>query len=286
NDPKYTDLAREQKKLRDDSKMIEDSLLALSKRNPKISPLVNKEVTNINMNMDRAQNSLGDRNTSEAQNRQQQAMTSINNLALMLNESLEAMMAEANAQSKSQCSGGSCKKPGNGKKNKPGMSSLRSMQEGLNQQMKALKDSGKPGTAEQLAKMAAEQAYIRQMLQDAMKPGKDGEGGVDAGGQTQAKMEQTETDLVNKQVTAETIQRQQEILDKMLEYEKAEKQKEMDDQRQSNEAKNQQQSNPAGFSEYNSQKQREAELLKTVPPALSPFYKNKVNTYFNGVEQK
>ncbi|MCX6310239.1 MAG: DUF4175 family protein [Bacteroidetes bacterium] len=286
NDPQYTTLAREQKKLRDDSKMIEDSLLALSKRNPKISPLVNKEITNINMNMDRAQQSLGDRNTAEAQNREQQAMTSINNLALMLNESLEQMMAEANAQSKAQCSGGTCKKPGNGKKNKPGMSSLRSMQQGLNQQMKAMQQSGKPGSAEQLAKMAAQQAYIRQMLQESMKPGKDGEGGPDPGGQTQAKMEETETDLVNKQITAETIQRQQDILDKMLEYEKAEKQKEMDEQRQSNEAKNQQESNPAGFSEYNRQKQKEAEFLKTVPPALSPYYKNKVNSYFDGVEQK
>jgi hypothetical protein len=286
NDPQYTSLAREQKKLRDDSKMIEDSLLALSKRNPKISPLVNKEITNINMNMDRAQSSLGERNKAEAQNREQQAMTSINNLALMLNESLEQMMAQANAESKAQCSGGSCKKPGNGKKNKPGMSSLRSMQQGLNQQMKALQQSGKPGSAEQLAKMAAQQAYIRQMLQESMKPGKEGEGGPDPGGQTQAKMEETETDLVNKQVTAETIQRQQEILDKMLEFEKAEQQKEQDEQRQSNEAKNQQESNPEGFSEYNSQKQKEAELLKTVPPALSLFYKNKVNTYFNGVERK
>ena len=119
-----------------------------------------------------------------------------------------------------------------------------------------------------------------------MKAGKEGEGGPDPGGQTQAKMEQTESDLVNKQITAETLKRQQDILDKMLEYEKAEQQKEMDEQRQSNEAKNQQESNPAGFSEYNSQKQKEAELLKTVPPALSPFYKSKVNTYFNGVEQK
>ena len=279
NDPQYISLARTQKKLRDDSKLIEDSLLALSKRNPKISPQVNKEITNINMNMDRAQSSLGERNTSEARNREQQAMASVNNLALLLNEALEAMMAEANAQNKAKCSGGVCKKPGNGKKNKPGMSSLRSMQEGLNQQMKAIKQGGKAGSAEQLAKMAAQQAYIRQMLQEAMKEGND-----KGGGQTQSKMEETETDLVNKRVTAETIKRQQEILDKMLDYEKAEKQKEMDEQRQSNEAKSQEQSNPNGFLEYNKQKQKEEELLRTLPPAMSPFYKNKVNTYFNGVE--
>ena len=78
--------------------------------------------------------------------------------------------------------------------------------------------------------------------------------------------------------------RRKEILDKMLDYEKAEKQKEMDEQRQSNEAKSQEQSNPNGFLEYNKQKQKEEELLRTLPPAMSPFYKNKVNTYFNGVE--
>lgn len=284
NDPQYTSLAREQKKLQDDSKMIEDSLLAISKRNPKISPKVNKEITNINMNMERARVALGDRNTGEAQNRGQQAMTSINELALILNESLEQMMQQQNQQNKSQCSGGKCNKPGNGKKNKPGMSSLRQMQQQLNQQMIKMQGEG-GGTPEELAKMAAQQEMIRRMLGEAAKDGKQ-DGGPDPGGETQKKMDETETDLVNKAITPETIKRQQDILDKMLEYEKAEKQKEMDEKRQSTEAKNQQQSNPEGFSEYNRQKEKEAELLKTVPPVLSPFYKKKVSSYFNGVDQK
>lgn len=284
NDPQYTNLAREQKKLRNDSKMIEDSLLALSKRNPKISSLVNKEITNINMNMERSQNALSDRNKGESQNRQQQAMTSINNLALMLNESLENMMQQQNQKNKGECKGGKCNKPGNGKKNKPGMSSLRQQQQQINGRIQQLQKEG-GGSAEELAKLAAQQEQIRRMLQEAAKEGQK-DGGPDPGGQTQQKMEETENDLVNKQITAETIKRQQEILDKMLEYEKAEKQKEMDNQRQSNEAKNQPQSNPEGFSEYKRQKEKEAELLRTVPPALSPFYKMKVNIYFNGAEQK
>lgn len=284
NDPQYTNLAREQKKLRNDSKMIEDSLLALSKRNPKISSLVNKEVTNINMNMERSQNALSDRNKGESQNRQQQAMTSINNLALMLNESLENMMQQQNQKNKGECKGGKCNKPGKGTKNKPGMSSLRMQQQQINNQIMKLQQQG-GGSAEELAKLAAQQEQIRRMLQEAAKDGQK-DGGPDPGGQTQQKMEETENDLVNKQISAETIKRQQEILDKMLEYEKAEKQKEMDEQRQSNEAKNQPQSNPEGFSEYKRQKEKEAELLRTVPPALSPFYKTKVNVYFNGVEQK
>lgn len=295
NDPQYPQLAREQNKLRDDSRMIEDSLLALSKRNPQISPLVNKEITNINFNMDRAIRGLADRTPGEAQNGQQRAMTSINTLALLLNESLENMMQQMNQANKGEpkdCKGGKCKKPGSGKpgqsgKNKPGMKGIRQQQQGLNQRMKDAQQKGKDGSggasAEELAKMAAEQEQLRRMMQESMKDSENNGGGT-PGGDVAEKMEETETDLVNKNITAETIQRQQEILDKMLEFEKAEQQREQDEQRQANEAKNYELSNPDGFSEYNRQKQQEAELLRTVPPALSPYYKNKVNLYFSGVE--
>jgi hypothetical protein len=55
----------------------------------------------------------------------------------------------------------------------------------------------------------------------------------------------------------------------------------MDEQRQSTEAKNDHFSNPNAFLEYNLLKQKETELLKTVPPSLNPFFKIKVNQYFN-----
>ena len=295
SDPQYPSLAREQNRLRDDARMIEDSLLALSKRNPQISPLVNKEVTNINFNMDRAIRGLAERQPGEAQNGQQRAMTSINTLALMLNESLEQMMMQMNQANKGEpkdCKGGKCKKPGSGKpgqsgKNKPGMKGIRQQQEGLNKRMQDAQKKGQNGqggaSAEELAKMAAQQEQIRRMMQESLKD-TENEGGGTPGGETAEKMEETETDLVNKNITAETIKRQQEILDKMLEFEKAEQQREQDEQRQANEAKNYELSNPDGFSEYNRQKQQEAELLRTVPPALSPYYKNKVNLYFSGVE--
>jgi hypothetical protein len=121
------------------------------------------------------------------------------------------------------------------------------------------------------------------MMQEAMKDSEQNGGGT-PGGDVAEKMEETETDLVNKNINAETLKRQQDILDKMLEFEKAEQQREQDEQRQANEAKNYELSNPDGFSEYNRQKQQEAELLRTVPPALVPYYKNKVNLYFSGVE--
>jgi hypothetical protein len=304
NDPQYFKINQTQKKLHDDSKMIEDSLLALSKRVPQIKATVNREISAINMNMEKAIDEIteaptpsfdGKNHKEEALSRQQFAMTSINNLALMLNESLSQM--QSNSKKPGQPGSGSCKKPG-GTGQKPSASSLRKMQEQLNQQIQKLKDGmekggnkpgdkegkGSSGMSQELAKLAAQQEAIRnemQKMEDQIN--KDGKGGG-AGGKLAEKMEETETDLVNKMISPETIKRQQEILTRLLESEKAEKEREMDEKRQSNEAKNETLSNPSDFLEYKRQKEKETELLKTVPPSLNPFFKNKVNQYFNNFE--
>ena len=216
----------------------------------------------------------------------------------MLNESLSQMQAEAKKKN-GPPGNGSCKKPG-GKGSKPSASSLRKMQEQLNEQIKKLKDGmqkngNKPGTkpgttggngmSQELAKLAAQQAAIRQEIQKmGDQINKDGKG---AGGMSKLadKMEETETDLVNKMLSQETIKRQEEILTRLLESEKAEKEREMDEKRQSNEAKDEIKRNPNQFLEYNRLKQQETELLKSVPPSLNPFYKEKVNIYFNKIEK-
>ncbi len=307
NDPQIAKVGKTQRKLMDDSKMIEDSLLALSKRQPKISEYVNKEISSINMNMEKAVDEIqesetvsmdGKNHKSEGMSRQQFAMTSINNLALILNEALSQMQAEAKKPN-GPPGNGSCKKPG-GKGSKPSAGSLRKMQEQLNEQIKKMKEgmakngnkpSKKPGSggtggmSQELAKMAAQQAAIRQGIQQmADQINKEGKG---AGGMSKLadKMEETETDLVNKLISQETIKRQEEILTRLLESEKAEKEREMDEKRQSNEAKDENKRNPNEFLEYNRQKQKETELLKTVSPSLNPFYKEKVNIYFNQLEK-
>jgi hypothetical protein len=290
DNPQYVKIAQKQSRLKDDAKMIEDSLFALSKRNPAIGEVVNKNVSAINSNMDKAITNLTDRNTGEAGSRQQYAMTSVNELALLLNEALNSMQADSKKGKPG--TGGSCKKPG-GKGKKESAASLRQMQQALNnkmgemmKKMKGGKGQNGTGNSEEFARLAAQQETIRQMLQkmaDELK--KDGKGGGNLGN-TSEKMDETETDLVNKRITQETILRQQEILSKMLDYEKAEKEREMDTERKADQPKNQEFSNPNEFLEYQRLKAREVELLKTVPPSLSPYYKSKVSEYFNSFEEK
>ena len=296
NDPKYTDLAREQLKLKDDSKLIEDSLYALSKRFPQIETIVNREIRAVNSNMKKSIQNMADRKTSDALSRQQFALTSINNLALMLSETVQQMQQ---AMASSMPGSGSCNKPGSS--GKPSAGAMRSLQEQMNKQMESMKKGmspggkkpgdkpgmspGNKGMSKEFAKMAAQQEALRNMAREyesqLKKDGKAGSAG--AGGEMkklQELMEQTETDLVNKMITQETLMRQQEILTKLLEAEKAEREREQEERRESKEAQNEDYGNPEIFFEYIRRKNNETELLRTVPPNLNPFYRNMVDEYF------
>ena len=289
-DPKYVSLIQKQNKLKDDLQMIEDSLFALSKRQAQIESFVNQEISDINDNINKALTFLTARSISGGKQRQQFAMTSMNNLALMLSETLNAMQQQAGKPGSGKCSKpGSCNKPGSGK---PSFKSMKKLQEMLNKQMQEMKDgknpngkNGQKSMSEQLAKMAAQQEAIRKQLQelsDQLK--KEGQTNTGELNELQNKMEETETDLVNKIISSETLKRQQDILTRLLESEKAEKEREMDEKRESNESKNEIFSNPTQILEYKSIKIKEVELLKTVPPSLKIFYKNKVNEYFYNFE--
>ena len=91
SDPGYIPLAQNQKSIKDNLKTAEDSLYALSRRIPQIQSTVNQEVAAINSHIDDALSNLGDRRTAEATRNQQFAMTSMNNLALMLSEALDQL---------------------------------------------------------------------------------------------------------------------------------------------------------------------------------------------------
>lgn len=299
-DPKFVEYSQRQKKMIDDSKTIEDSLFALSKRVMQLSTTVNREVSEIKNNMKKAMGFLEDRNSSYAASNQQFAMTSINNLALLLDEALQ------NMQKQMQQGKGSCSKPG-GKGQKPSAAQMKKLQEQLNKQLEDMKNGmengkkpgdkkgnmpgtkpgqGEGGMSKEMAQMAAKQAAIRKELQK-MQEEIDKEGNGKGGNLKKLSdlMEQTETDIVNKNITQQTLNRQKEILSRLLESEKAEREREKDDKRESKEGKEVPNRNLNEFFEYNKQKEKEVELLKTLPPNFLPFYKNKTTNYFENIQK-
>jgi hypothetical protein len=295
-DPQYVALMEKQRKIADDMKMIEDSLLALAKRQAAVKPFISRETALINEYLKKTLSSMHDRNSSLAANYGQHVMTSSNNLALMLAESLKQMMEQMQQMQSKNCKSGNCNKPGK----KPGQSakSMRQLQEQMNKKMQELKEemggkkpgkqgkSGQQSISEQLARLAAEQEALRKMLQEYGEQLKS-EGVGDQGqiAEMLKLMEQTETDLVNKMITEQTLLRQREILTRLLESEKAEQQREMDEKRESEQPKSYEIRNPQGYFEYKRDKSKGMELLKTIPPALNSFFRGKANEYFYNFEE-
>jgi hypothetical protein len=118
---------------------------------------------------------------------------------------------------------------------------------------------------------------MRKYLEQQKEEGNKNTGELNS---TMMQMEETEKDLVNKKILQETMNRQQQILTRLLESEKAEMKREQEQKRQSTEAKNQKFSNFDSNFKYNSTKTFSVELMKTIQPEYNYFYKNKINGYF------
>jgi len=69
-----------------------------------------------------------------------------------------------------------------------------------------------------------------------------------------------------------------------LEAEKAERKRGEEEKRKSEEGKNQNTPPNIKFKDYIRRQDKEVELLKTIPPKLKPFYKNRVNIYFEDID--
>lgn len=272
-DPRYIFLSQNQLKLKDDSKILEDSLLALAKKDAFMGSVVTKEIGELNSHIDKSVENIKERRKANASSEMQFSMTSMNNLALMLNDHYNMMMdMMANAQ------------PGGKKKKGQKQPNLSKMQQMLNQQMEEIRKGGKTGRqlSEEMAKMAAEQERIRRSLEEMQEKLK-GNGGQVPGGDLPGKMEQTEFDLVNKQITEQTIRRQKDILTRLLDAEKSMREQDQDEERKGETAKDYGKAIPREFEEYLKLKEKEVELLKTVPPRLFPYYKKEVNEYFKRI---
>ena len=289
-DPQFPVLATTQGNLRESAKIIEDSLLALSKRQIGLESIINKEILDIKYNMNKSIDFLRERKNYNATTKQQYAMTAANNLALLLDESLQQMQS----QMKKKSGGGSCSKPGGSQPKPGGIKDIKQMQQKLSDQIKKMmeemKDGNKPGEkgkkgknglAKSLAQMSAKQNALKEQLKKLENQNKKQGGGLGDFKSLLEKLEENEKDLLNKNLTRETINRQQEIMSKLLKAENSIRERELEKKRKSKKGQNSFSRNPDDFSTYKTLKLKEQEALKIIPPSFNLYYKKKISEYFN-----
>jgi hypothetical protein len=283
-------LVQEQFKLKDDFILIQDSLIALSKRVTEIETFVVDKVAEVKSNLNESIENMEARQKPRANDTQRRVMKNTNDLAVMLSESMENMQQQMSSMS----GDGSCPKPGDkpgeGKGNKGSvpMDKITEGQKEMGEEMKKMmgeQKGGKQGMSKEFAQAAARQAALRKALEE-IKQGRDEQGKSSQGLQEMIEqMDKIETDLVNKRLNNEMLKRQQDIVTRLLEADKADRQRQLDDKRIAERTVEKERKYPPAIEEYIKKKESEVEMYKTVSPSLKPYYKYLVEEYYKSLKE-
>ena len=282
DDPSLGEKIIHQKDVADNFNMVRDSLRSMAMRQPMVQNFVFDELHTIENQTENAMKYLNDLKLSQAVRHQQTAMMSMNNLALMLAESLENM--ENSMESMGMPMSSSKPKPGQGQQS---MQKMQQLQQQLSEQLKQMQkqmeqDQQTPNSmSEEFARMAAEQEMLRQGMQQMLNEMKEnGQIGDDGLNEIIKDMEKLEEELVNKKINHKMIERSQRIESRMLESQKAQEKREQEEKRKSHEYKGSHFDRKIDEYLYQQSLKKNQEFLRTNPIEYAPYYKDKINDYY------
>ncbi len=271
--PSFNKNLKIQQDLKQQFKHVDDSLFAMSLRNPKIAEDVTKEIGNVQYNVDKALETLAEANVSKGNSHQQYAVSSANRLADMLSDVLNSMQMSLQMEGQ----GKGKPKPGQGQGAGMQLPDIIKKQESLADKMKkGMKKGEKPGEGQE-GKEGEKQGQGQQGSKEGKgqkggnsgqsqgnekggEQGQDGEGdakaimeiykeqqqlrealekelkkqGIGGNGQNALEqMKQIEKQLLNKGFNNETLQKVLNLKYELLKLEKAVQQQGQDKKRQS-----------------------------------------------------
>ncbi|PKH67214.1 hypothetical protein CXF59_12740 [Flavobacterium sp. ALD4] len=294
--PSFNKNIKLQQDLKLQFKHVDDSLFALSLRNPKIAEDITKEIGNVHYNIDKSLVSLSDSQIPKGLSHQQYAVSSANKLGDFLSDILNNMQMSLSSMGSGKPKPGSGEgmqlpdiikkqqglgdkmkegmeegqKPGEGKDGKPG--------DGDKKGKNGSQDGGmEEGDAQVLLEIYKEQKQLREALENELN--KQGLGG--SGQNALELMKQIEKQLLNKGFKSETLQKILNVKQELLKLNSAV-------QQQGEEKKRQSVSNKREFNNESKPLQdalldylNSIEILNRQSLPLRSNYNRKVQEYFN-----
>jgi hypothetical protein len=293
--PRVLALNKQQMEIRELSTAVEDSLMALARRQPMISSIVTGEMSKVNRRMEQGLQSLKKRDLLTAAMHEQFVMTSYNTLAALLMESMQNMQQQLSAQQKKSgsqsCNNPNKQGPGQQGKPKPGQG-LSQSQKALGEKLQQMQSQGQSGQSgsqgqrqlsQELGQMALMQEQLRREIQKLKQAAAEAgdPGAAHLLHEAEQLMEQQERDLINGELGSQLQFRQQEILTRLLEHEKGERKQQQDEQRRGEQSQGQSAEIPEDWALPIRKKLEEAEALHRGSVPLSWPYQQAVDQYLN-----
>ena len=292
NHNQYAAYLRKQSDLKEHFKHIDDSLFALSLREPKLSETVNKEIADVYFNIDKSLDQFADNQIGMGVSHQQFTITAANNLSNFLSDVLDNMNEQLKPSSGQGQGGVDLQLPdiimSQEELNKMMQDGIKKGKEGKEGKATNNKENEQEGNGnndsdnELLYQIYQKQEALKQALEDQLSK----EGKKDNGDNLLRKMEDIETDLLNKGFSDETLQKMMQLQHQLLKLDNATFQQGFDNKRQStsntdtftNNTNNQ---IPTAKEYFNS-----TEILNRQTLPLQELYKKKVQEYFKNKDDK
>ena len=225
-----------------------------------------------------------ERSSSRAVLSQREALTKMNDLILLLSESLKDM---------DNASGSAGGKSIKNKKHKPkkdeeSLSEMRSAQESMKNQLRDLLNQMKSGDSDeinkQIAKSLMQNEIYQQMIQQMYNSSEIDDGISKLLREVKDLMEKNHSDLANKKLSIQTVMRQQNIVSKLLQAESAENERETEEKRIATTGKNINR-NKTEIPIEDIKFEKNIDFLKQDNLRLNSFYKVIFDKYINGVSK-
>jgi hypothetical protein len=225
--PGLRDMARGQMRLAEGVGTVADSLHALSGQIPQMTREVQRHTGDALREMQVATEALSDRSSREASTRQRSSMMHLNELALMLSDLLDQLMDQQSGD-------------GEGGMSLENMADqlqqMSQQQRDLNQQIQQFLNETQgermtPDQQERLRQMAAQQDDIRRQLRQLSREQLARDQIANELNRVAEQMTETIRELQRQGASRETIERQQQILTRLLQAENSLQQRGEDDTR-------------------------------------------------------
>lgn len=314
NHNKYATFLVKQNNLKEHFEHIDDSLFALSLRQPKLSETVNKEITEVFYNIDKALDLLAENQLYQGVSNQQFTITAANNLADFLSDILDNMQEsmslsqgkggkgdmqlpdiilsqeKLNKMMEEGLKKGEGDKPQRGKGNKQGDSEKEGKKgtdgNNGNKQGNENKSNQKGGESQgfnndldgKLYEIYQQQQELRNALEERLN--NEGKGSKGTSNDLIKKMEEIELDLLNKGFTNKTLQKMMELKHQLLKMENATFQQGEENKRESKTNTNNFNTNTINQIPSAKQYFNTTEILNRQTLPLRQIYKDKVQEYF------
>lgn len=277
----FREQAREQLRLEESFRSVRDSLVALASSIPQMTSQVQEESASVLREMAEATSSMSEGVSRRATGHQQSAMMHLNELALLLSDLMSALN-NSSAQA------------GGGQSMEQMMQQLQQMandQQQLNGQIQQLLNdmAGQRLTTDmeqRMRELAGQQEAIRKQLHELSRnPELRGKALGDLK-RIAEQMEETIRELEGRRGSRRTIERQQQILTRLLESTRSLQERERDKKRESQTAEEYEFDQPDELPKTDQLDRLRRELIRALDAGYSPDYEELIKRYFDLLQER